>query len=125
MSLNAVVLGISTDSIYSHKVFTEISPSGRKINFPLLSDRTQEVSKKYGVLNREVGATFRYTLIIDPDGVIQVVYGSREPVGRNIDEILRLLEAFQYNKKTGLGVPANWKSGEPGIKTAWEYVGKY
>jgi peroxiredoxin (alkyl hydroperoxide reductase subunit C) len=123
--LNTPVLGISTDSIYSHKIFTQISPSGRKINFPLLSDRSQEVSKKYGILNEKEGFTFRSTFIVDPEGTIQAIFINPPSVGRYIAEIVRVVEALQYNKDTNLAVPANWKSGEPGIARDWNMVGKY
>lgn len=95
------------------------------VNYPLLSDRTQEVSKKYGILNRETGGTYRATFIINPKGIIEAYSINLEPVGRNIDEILRLIAAFQFNIETGLAVPANWKPGDPGLITGWDYVGKY
>lgn len=103
----------------------EISPSGRKINYPLLSDRTHEVTKRYGVLNEKTGAAYRATFIIDPEGRIQSWLVNGQPVGRNIDEIIRLIQALQYNRITGLGVPADWNPGDPGISTDWENVGKY
>lgn len=123
--LNTVIFGISTDSIYSHKILTQVSPSGRKINFPLLSDRSQEVSKKYGILNEKEGFTYRAAFIIDPEGVIQAIVINPPSVGRNIDEIIRIVEALQYSKKTNLAIPANWKSGEPGIERDWNMIGKY
>lgn len=123
--LNTVIFGISTDSIYSHKIFTQVSPSGRKINFPLLSDRSQEVSKKYGVLNEKEGFTYRATFIIDPEGIIQAIFINPPSVGRNIDEIIRIVEALQYSEKTNLAIPENWKTGETGIARDWNMVGKY
>lgn len=123
--LNTVVLAISTDSIYSHKIFKQTSPSGRKINYPLLSDRTQEVSKKYGILNEEEGFAYRSTFIIDPEGTIQAWLTNPQPVGRNIDEILRIIEALQFTRRTDRGAPAGWRPGDPGIPVGWEYVGKY
>ncbi|MBS4534848.1 redoxin domain-containing protein [Clostridium sp. D2Q-14] len=123
--LNTEVLGISTDSIYSHKIFEQNSPSGRKINFPLLSDRTQKVSKTYGVLNEEEGFAWRGAFIIDPEGRIQAWITNPQPVGRNIDEILRIISALQFNRKTGRGAQASWQPGNPGIHLGWNYVGKY
>lgn len=119
------MLAISTDSIYAHKIFKETSPSGKKINFPLLSDRTHQVSKEYKILNEKSGATYRATFIINPEGAIQSILLNPTTVGRNINEILRIIEGLQYSTATGLGVPANWTPGEPGIKTGWEFVGKY
>ncbi|QZY54854.1 redoxin domain-containing protein [Crassaminicella profunda] len=123
--MNTEVLAISTDSIYSHKIFTETSPSGKKINYPLLSDRTQMVTKRYGILNEKGGFAYRGAFIIDPEGTIQGILINPQPVGRNIDEIIRIIQGLQYNRKTGLGVPAGWNPGDPGIKMGWEYVGKY
>lgn len=124
-TLNTKVLAISTDSIYSHKIFKQISPSGQKINYPLLSDRTQKVSKTYGVLNENAGFAYRSAFIIDPEGRIRAWLTNPQPVGRNIDEILRIITGLQYNKETGLAVPAGWEPGNRGIETGWDYVGKY
>lgn len=123
--LNTEVLAISTDSIYSHKIFMQESPSGQKINYPLLSDRTQAVSKSYGVLNEKEGFAYRGAFIIDPDGNIQAYLVNPQVVGRNIYEILRIIQGLQYNEETGMGLPANWKPGEEGIPIGWDYVGKY
>ncbi|MBS4537318.1 redoxin domain-containing protein [Clostridium sp. D2Q-11] len=123
--LNTTVLGISTDSIYSHKIFTQTSPSGRKINYPLLSDRTQKVSKTYGVLNEDEGFAWRGAFIVDPEGKIQGWITNPQPIGRNIDELIRIIAALQFNRETGRGAQAGWKPGDPGIPTGWEYVGKY
>jgi len=122
--LNTEVLAISTDSVYSHKVFTEVSPSASKVQFPLLSDRTHQISKAYRVLNEKTGATFRATIIVDPEGTIvsKLVYPLE--VGRNVYEILRLLQALQYSRKTGEGVPANWMSNQPGIVRDPKFIGR-
>lgn len=114
--LGAVVWAISTDSVFSHKVFKDVSPSARRVQYPLLSDRNQRISRAYRVLDEESGAAMRATVLVDPEGVIvsKLVY-PRE-VGRNIPEIVRLLEGIQFGRKTGLGVPANWVPGMPGVK---------
>lgn len=103
----------------------QASPSGRKINFPVLSDRPQKVSKKYGILSEEEGLANRGTYIIDPEGIIQAIIVNPRSIGRNIDEIIRIIEALQYSERTNLATPANWKSGEPGISKDWNMVGKY
>lgn len=124
-SLDTAVFGISTDSIYSHKIFMQTSPLARRINYPVLSDRTQEVSKKYGVLNKVEGFASRGTFIIDPEGIVQWIVINPQAVGRNTYEIIRMLEALQYNRETNLAVPADWKRGEAGISKDWDMVGKY
>lgn len=120
--INTQPLAINTDSIYSHKIFTEISPSGRTINYPLLSDRTQEVSRRYGVLNESTGADYRATFIIDPEGKIQGWLVNGQPVGRNVDEVIQIIQWLQYNRSTGLGIPAGWVPGQQGIPTGWDFV---
>ncbi len=114
--LGAVVWAISTDSVFSHKVFKDVSPLARRVQYPLLSDRNQRISRAYRVLDEESGATMRATILIDPEGVIVSKLVYPEEVGRNIPEIVRLLEAIQFGRKTGLGVPANWVPGMPGVK---------
>ena len=99
--LNVEVLAISTDSVYSHKIFTEVSPSAAKVMFPLLSDRTQQISKAYRVLNEKTGATFRATIIIDPNGTIVSKFINPNEVGRNAYEILRVIQGIQYSRRTG------------------------
>lgn len=123
-SLNTEVLAISTDSVYSHKVFTEVSPSVAHVNYPLVSDRTQEISKAYRVLNEKTGAALRATVIIDPEGLIVSKYVNPLEVGRNVYEILRMILGLQYGRATGEGVPANWIPGQPGISRNVKDIGK-
>jgi NADH-dependent peroxiredoxin subunit C len=94
------------------------------VTFPLLSDRTHHISKAYRVLNEKTGATFRATIIIDPDGIIVSRFVNPLEVGRNVYEILRILQGLQYNRRTGKGVPANWVPGQPGISKDPKNIGK-
>ena len=123
--LQTEVLAISTDSVYSHKVFAETSPMLVNVTFPLVSDRTQLISRAYQVLNTRTGAAYRATILIDPDGKIVAKLINPSEVGRNSYEILRLIQAIQYARKTGEGVPANWVPGKPGIKREPKKIGKY
>lgn len=122
--LGAEVLGISTDSVYAHKIFAETSPSARKVQYPLLSDPTHEISKCYGAYNPETGFATRTTLIVSPDGLIKYFCKYPSPVGRNVNEIIRVIQALQFTGATGLGAPAGWVPGQPGIKREWELVGR-
>lgn len=121
--LGVQVLAISTDSVFSHKIFVQVSPSARTIQYPLLSDRSHKISCQYGVLREELGFTFRATFIISPKGEIQYVSLYPPEVGRNVDEIIRVIEGLQYEAATGLGVPAGWQPGMPGIKRDFALVG--
>ncbi|MBN8210593.1 peroxiredoxin [Bacillus sp. NTK071] len=122
--MSTEVLGISTDSVYAHKVFTEVSPAASKVNYPLVSDRNHMISKAYRVLNEHAGATYRGTVIVDPEGVIVTKMVYPVEVGRNAYEILRVMQGLQYNEKTGQGVPANWVPGQPGIVRNTMFIGR-
>jgi len=104
-AMNAVILGASTDSKYAHQAWTE---SIGEINFPMLSDLTKEVSRKYGILIEEQGVALRGTFIIDPDGMVQYQAVHNLNVGRSVDETLRVLSALQ----TGKLCPVEWRPGE-------------
>lgn len=109
--LNADVLGISTDSIYSHKAWVNTSQEQGglgKLRFPLASDITHQVSKDYGVYVEDEGIATRGLFIIDPDGIIkyQVVHDLN--VGRSVSEVVRVLRALQ----TGGLCPINWDEGD-------------
>jgi peroxiredoxin (alkyl hydroperoxide reductase subunit C) len=111
VDLGCEILGVSTDSVYSHKVWINTSRDDNglgHLNYPLASDITKQVSFDYDVLVEAEGIALRGLFIIDPVGTIryQVVHDMN--VGRNIDEVLRVLEAVQSG---GLCV-ANWKPGE-------------
>ncbi|MGE5633154.1 MAG: hypothetical protein ACM3TR_18970, partial [Caulobacteraceae bacterium] len=76
-------------------------------------------------INEKEGHSFRAAFIIDPEGILQTFFINPQPVGRNISDILRIIEALQFIDETGLRVPAGWQPGDPGIKADWELVGKY
>ncbi|CAA7600236.1 peroxiredoxin [Acididesulfobacillus acetoxydans] len=122
--LGAEVLGISTDSIYSHKIFAATSPSARSVQYPLLSDRTQDICRLYGVLREGLGYAFRATFIIAPGGEVKFSCLNPPEVGRNVPEIIRVIQGLQFEAATGLGVPADWQPGMPGIHRDFAYTGK-
>jgi NADH-dependent peroxiredoxin subunit C len=123
-TLNTEVLAISTDSVFSHKVFTENSPLVKNVQFPLLTDRTQKISRSYRVLDESAGAAFRATIIIDPEGKIVTKMVNPLEVGRNVYEVLRLIQALHYHRKTGEVMPANWSLGQKGITRNLRYIGR-
>lgn len=103
--LNAVVFGISTDSVHSHKAWLkELGP----LNYPLLSDMSHTVSREYGVLLEEKGLDLRGTFIVDTDGVLRYGLYHDNNVGRSVSEVLRVLEALQ----TGELCPVEWAKGK-------------
>jgi peroxiredoxin 2/4 len=101
---DAKVLGVSVDSVYSHQAWLKELGD---FNYPLLSDITKRVSRDYNVLLDSEGVSLRGAFIIDPDGVLRAQVVNDLPVGRNIDEILRTLTAFQ----TGDLCPVGWTKG--------------
>lgn len=111
VKLGADVLGVSTDSVYSHRAWikTPRNQNGIEgVRFPLASDITKEVSRKYGVLIPEQGVALRGLFIIDPEGVLQYAVINSLSVGRSVAETLRVLQALQ----TGELCPADWKPGQ-------------
>ena len=104
--LGAEILGVSVDSVYSHKSWIEGSLG--KIEFPLLSDFRKKMSEDYGVLLPEEGVALRGTFIIDKKGIVRHVTVSDNDVGRSVEETLRVVTALQ----TGKLCPAEWHRGE-------------
>ena len=104
--MNAAVLGCSVDSVHSHKAW--LGTTLGAINFPLLSDLTKEISRRFGALLEEEGFASRATFIIDPEGNLQYALYQNNLVGRSVNETLRVLEALQ----TGQPCPAEWKRGD-------------
>ena len=74
--------------------------------------------------NEKTGATFRATIIIDPEGTIVTKFVNPPKVGRNVYEILRVIQGIQYGRKTGEGVPADWVPGQSGIMRDPKYIGR-
>ena len=107
--LNAVVLGASVDSKYSHLAWIKRGDLG-DLNYPLLSDFKKEVAERYGILDEKEGVALRGLFIIDPEGVLQYQLVHNLSVGRRVEETLRVLEALQ----TGELCPLGW---HPGVKT--------
>lgn len=110
------VLALSTDSIYAHRVFTQVSPSAARVRYPLLSDRSGRAIWRYGALDPEQGAARRATVLVDPEGRIAFYLVYPLEVGRSTAEILRLVQAVQFARETGEGAPANWVPGAPGLR---------
>jgi len=97
----------------------------KNAHYPLVSDRNQRMSRAYRVLDEHSGAAVRATVVVDPKGIIASKTVYPKEVGRNLHELVRLFEAIQYNQQTGLGVPANWTPGQPGIRRDIANAGKY
>ena len=108
--LGAEVVSVSTDSVYSHKAWTEHGLG--QIKFPMIGDTNHNISEGFGVLLPEKGVALRGTFIIDPNGVVKSAVINDLPVGRSVEETLRTLQAFQTGELTG----CEWKPGKATIK---------
>lgn len=107
------LIACSVDSVFSHFAWTqqERSEGGiGQVNFPILSDIHKEIAQAYGVLNEE-GVALRGLFLIDDQDVVQHATINNNSVGRNVQETLRLLKAYQYTAKHGEVCPANWEEG--------------
>ncbi len=118
----AVVLGASVDSKFSHLAWNQLS---RKegglggVRYPIIADITKELARSYGVLVEEggdAGVALRGTFVIDKKGIVRHATINDLPLGRNIDEYLRLIDAIEFTEKHGEVCPANWHAGEEGMK---------
>lgn len=105
---DCVVLTASTDSVYSHKGWCNSHEDLAKLKYPMLADTTHDLSRAFGVLKEDAGIAYRGIYLIDPQGVVRYAAVHDLSVGRNVDEILRVLDALQTDKLC----PCNWKAGE-------------
>lgn len=119
--LGAQVLAVSVDSAFSHLAWTktERKKGGLgEMKIPLVADITKEISRDYGVLIESEGIALRGLFIIDDKGIVRSMTVNDLPVGRSVDETLRVVEAFQYADKNGEVVPCNWTPGKATINVA-------
>lgn len=105
---NTNLIGASTDSHHVHLAWRNNHPGLKGLKFLMLADTSKSLSEELGILEKESKIAYRTTYIIDPEGVIQHVSVNGLNVGRNVKEIIRLLDAFQ----TGELTPCNWEPGE-------------
>jgi alkyl hydroperoxide reductase subunit AhpC len=113
-SRSAQLLGASTDSEYVHLAWRQSHPALKQLPYPMLADRKRELSTALGILDEKSGVCLRATFIVDPQGVIRFVSVNDLSVGRNPDEVLRVLDALQTGELCGV----NWKKGEATLNAA-------
>lgn len=113
------VIGVSVDSHFSHIAWRN-TPRKKggigEVSYPLVSDLDKSISRKYGVLVEKPGIALRGLFIIDKEGHLRHITINDLPLGRNVDEVLRVIDAIQFNEKYGEVCPVNWKKGEAGMK---------
>ena len=111
---NAQVLGASTDTHYVHLAWRQSHPDLKDLPFPMLADTKRELSSALGILHETEGVCLRATFIVDPEGMIRFAAANDLAVGRNVDEVLRVLDALQTGELTACG----WTKGEPTLNAA-------
>ncbi|WP_428607656.1 peroxiredoxin [Sedimenticola sp.] len=124
---NVEVIGVSIDSHFSHLAWknTAINNGGiGNVQYPLVADISKEITNAYD-LNTGPGIALRGSFLIDRDGVVQHQVVNNLPLGRNIDEMLRMVDALQFTEEHGEVCPAGWKQGEAGMKGSTEGVAEY
>lgn len=109
---DAKVLGVSIDSEFVHLAWRQSHKDLNDLPFPMLADVKRELSASLGIIDRQAGVSQRATYIVDPQGVIRFAMVTDLNVGRNADEVLRVLDALQTDELC----PCNWKKGEETIK---------
>lgn len=124
---NCQLIGVSVDSQYSHYAWknTPVNEGGiGNISYPLVSDLNKSISRSFGVL-LDAGVALRGLFLIDRDGIVRHMVINDLPLGRSVNEALRLLHALQFTEKHGDVCPANWQQGEEAMKPTAEGVKKY
>lgn len=111
---DAQLLGVSTDTHFVHLAWRQNHPDLKSLPFPMLADTKRELSSALGVLHKEDGVPLRATFIVDPTGVIRHVSVNDLSVGRNVAEVLRVLDALQTDELC----PCNWQKGEATLEVA-------
>jgi peroxiredoxin 2/4 len=124
---NVEVFSVSIDSQFTHLAWknTSVDKGGiGKVGYTMIADVKHEIVKAYDV-ESEGGVAFRGSFLIDKDGVVQHQVVNNLPLGRNIDEMIRMVDALQFTEEHGEVCPAGWKKGEKGMNATTEGVAKY
>lgn len=124
--LGAEVLSVSTDSVYVHKAWHDTSPAIKGLSFPMVADPGGRLSQHLGVYLADEGVALRGSFIFDPDGRLCAYEVHHNTIGRNMEELLRKLQAAAFVRENG-GVevcPVGWKPGQRTLKPSLDLVGK-
>ena len=122
------VIGVSIDSQFTHLAWknTAVENGGiGQVKYPLVADVKHEICRAYDVEFEAAGVAFRGSFLIDKSGVVRHQVVNDLPLGRNIDEMLRMVDALQFTEKHGEVCPAGWTQGQEGMQASTEGVAKY
>ncbi len=122
------LVGVSIDSQYTHFAWRS-TPANKggigEVGFPLVADVKHEIARAYGIEHPEAGVALRASFLIDKSGVVQHQVVNNLPLGREVDELLRLVDALQFTEEHGEVCPAGWHKGEEGMKPTAAGVASY
>ncbi|WP_457597072.1 peroxiredoxin C [Hydrogenimonas sp.] len=122
------VIGCSVDSHFTHLAWknTPVDQGGiGQVRYPLVADLTKQIARDYDVLLEDAGVALRGSFLIDTDGTIRHAVINDLPLGRNIDEMLRMIDAMHFTNEHGEVCPAGWHKGQEGMKADPNGVAEY
>lgn len=122
------VIGVSIDSVFTHNAWrnTAINDGGiGPVRYPLVADMKHEICQAYDVEFDAAGVAFRGSFLIDEEGVVRHQVVNDLPLGRNIDEMLRMIDALSFHQQHGEVCPAGWKEGDKGMDASPDGVASY
>lgn len=125
---NVEVIAVSIDSHFTHNAWrnTDIALGGiGKVGYTMVADMTHSICQAYGVEHPQMGVAFRAAFLIDKEGMVRSQMVNDLPIGRNIDELLRLVDALQFHENHGEVCPANWKKGDKAMEASTAGVASY
>ncbi|AZI14049.1 peroxiredoxin C [Avibacterium gallinarum] len=122
------VVGVSIDSQFTHNAWrkTSVDAGGiGEVQFAMVADVKHDIAQAYGIEHPEAGVALRASFLIDKDGVVRHQVVNDLPLGRNIDEMIRMVDALQFHEEHGEVCPAQWEKGKEGMTGSPEGVAKY
>lgn len=125
---NVLVMGVSIDSQFTHNAWrnTPVANGGiGAIRYPLVADVNHQICQAYGVEHPTAHVALRAAFLIDRQGIVRSQIVNDLPLGRNVDELLRLIDAMDFHENHGEVCPANWTKGKTGIKPTTEGIAHY
>ncbi|WP_431024463.1 peroxiredoxin [Halomonas sp. H5] len=126
--LGVEVIGVSIDSQFTHYAWRKTSPEAGgigEVGFPIVADVKHDIAQAYGIEHPEAGVALRASFLIDEDGVVQHQVVNNLPLGRNVDEMVRMVKALKHHQTHGEVCPAGWEEGKEGMQADAEGVAKY
>ena len=125
---NTEVIGVSVDSKHTHFAWLNTPKENggiQGVTYPLVADLTKSIAKDYDVLKEDEGVAYRGLFVIDKDNIVRHQLVNDLPLGRNVDEALRIVEALQFHEENGEVCPANWAKGDQALSANADGIKAY